>query len=217
VPDLADLVLSIQPYEPLFDAEPDEGHALIRSWPVEGGLVRTDPRGFLRPADALTLYDLARYLPGPVLELGSAWGLSTTILCRGVKARGADHVVSMEIDPHHQQATVAAVRKAGLARWHRMRKGEAGALMEAAVAGGETFGAVFIDHDHGRAASDQACRLLPKLLAPGGFALFHDFNDTLNQTGVYGVYDAVRLMLQSDSALAFYGTPGCCALVGWAA
>jgi predicted O-methyltransferase YrrM len=216
VPDLPELLRAIQPYDPLFDAGADEGHALIRGWPVVGDLVSTEPRGFLRQADALTLHDLARYQPGPVLELGSAWGLSTTILCRGVRARGSGHVVSCEIDPVFQKAVAAALRRSGLARWHRMRGGDAGLLMERAVARGETYGTVFIDHDHGPAASRAACRLLPQLLAPEGLALFHDFNDPLNQSGEYGVYDAVRAMLEANPALTLYGMPGCCALVGWA-
>lgn len=216
MPELPDLLSAPQPYQPVFEAMPDDGHALISGWPVVDGLVSTQPRGFLRPADALTLYDLARYQSGPMLELGSAWGLSTTILCRGVKARGTGHVVSFEINPIFQKTAVAAVRKAGLARWHRMRNGDAGVLMQKAIARGEIYGAIFIDHDHGLEASHMTCRLLPRLLAPGGLALFHDFNDPLNQTGEYGVYNAVRTMLQTDRMLALYGTPGCCALVGWA-
>jgi predicted O-methyltransferase YrrM len=214
VPDLSELLSAIQPYEPLFDAAADEGHALIRGWPVVDDLVSTEPRGFLRQADALTLYDLARYQPGPVLELGSAWGLSTTILCRGVRARGSGQVISFEIEPAFQKAAAAAVRQAGLARWHRMRGGDAARLMEQAVARGETYGTIFIDHDHGPAASHTACRLLPQLLAPEGLALFHDFNDPLNESGEYGVYDAVRAMLEANPALALFGMPGCCALVG---
>ena len=75
---------------------------------------------------------------------------------------------------------------------------------------------MFVDQYHGLAASRLVCRLLPRLLLPGGMALFHDFNDARNVGGEYGVYHAVLEMLQAEPGLALYGLPGCCALVGWA-
>ena len=175
----------------------------------------TKPHGFLRPADALTLYDIARHTTGHVLEIGSAWGLSATILCRAVKARGVGKVVSFEINPEFQRLTTVAVRALHLGRWHEMRGGDGGTLLQRAAERGERFSAIFIDHDHGLNASREACSLLPRVLAPGGFMLFHDFNDPLNETSEYGVYDAVCGMLRDNPRLALYGVPGCCALVGW--
>ncbi len=215
VPDLPQLLDAMEGYRPVFQGEPDDNHRRIAGWPVAGGLIATEPRGFLRPADALTLYDIARYGSGDALELGSAWGLSTTILCRAVKARGGGKVVSCEIDPQFQRLAAAAVRQLNLSRWHAMRGGDGTALLRQAAARQERFSAIFIDHDHGLEASLQACALLPKLLAPGGFMLFHDFNDPLNLSGEYGVYEAVCGMLREHPALALYGVPGCCALVGW--
>ena len=215
MPDLPQLLEAIEPYRPVFDVAPDAGHRLIASWPVAGGLIATEPRGFLRPADALTLHDIARHTSGNVLEIGSAWGLSATILCRAVKARGRGKVVSMEIDPEFQRLTTAALRQRHLGRWHEMRGGDATVLLQQAAARRESFSAIFIDHDHSLEASLQACSQLPRLLAPGGFMLFHDFNDRLNATGEYGVYEAVGRMLRDNPALALFGVPGCCALVGW--
>jgi len=215
IPDLPQLLEAIEAYRPVFHADPDAGHRLIASWPVVGGLITTEPRGFLRPADALTLYDIARHGSGNVLEIGSAWGLSATILCRAVRARGGGTVVSLEIDPEFQRLTSAAVRKLHLSRWHEMRGGDGTVLLGQAAARREQFSAIFIDHDHGLEASLQACSLLPRVLAPGGFMLFHDFKDPLNETGEYGVYAAVRGMLRDHPELALYGVPGCCALVGW--
>jgi tRNA A58 N-methylase Trm61 len=205
----------METYQPVFQAKPDGGHRLIVSWPVAGDLIATEPRGFLRQADALTLHDIARYTSGNVLEIGSAWGLSAAILCRAVKARGHGRVVSIEIDPEFQRLTTLALRKLHLSRWHEMRGGDGTALLSQAALRQERFSAIFIDHDHGLEASRAACSLLPQLLAPGGFMLFHDFNDRLNETGEYGVYEAVCGMLRDNPTLALYGVPGCCALVGW--
>ena len=68
------------------------------------------------------------------------------------------------------------------------------------------------DHDHGYAAVRAVCDLLPGILPPGGYALFHDFNDSRNTTGEYGVYRAVAEMT-AGAAMRFAGVTGCCALV----
>lgn len=217
LPPLEALGTSFPPYRPLYDAPMDAEQETIVNFPVVGGLIHTQPPGFLRPADALMLYELARHGPGDVLELGAAWGLSATILCRGVRKRGAGQVVSVEIDPVFQQAATEAIRGAGLARWHQMRAGDAGMLLQNAVSRGERFGTVFVDHDHRLEASRLVCHLLPQLLLPGGMALFHDFNDVRNVGGEYGVYQAVQEMLATEPELELHGLPGCCALVGWSA
>ena len=202
------------PYRPVYDAPPDAEHAAVAALPVEGGLIRTDPPGFLRPADALTLYHLARHSVGDVLELGSAWGLSATLLCRGVRTRGWGRAVSVEIDTAFQHATARAIRAGGLGRWHQMVGGDAGRELDVFVRAGRRFGAVFVDHDHSLDATRLVCASLPRLLLPGGMALFHDFNDPRNQTGEYGVHQAVCEMLDAQPGLALFGQPGCCALVG---
>ncbi|QTN30426.1 hypothetical protein HZ993_12075 [Rhodoferax sp. AJA081-3] len=70
--------------EPWIDAD----HEAIAHLPVDGALIRGDVQGFLRRDDALLLYELAYFAQGNVLELGSAWGLSTSILCRAIHKSG---------------------------------------------------------------------------------------------------------------------------------
>ena len=178
------------------------------------GRIAQRPTRLLRPADALTLHHLARHGAGDALELGSAWGLSATLLCRGVRARGWGRTVSVEVDTAFQAATVRAIRAAGLGRWHRMVGGDAGQVLAAFVRTGRRFGTVFVDHDHGLDATRRICALLPRLLLPEGMALFHDFNDPRNGTGEYGVHQGVCEMLDAQPGLVLFGQPGCCALVG---
>jgi predicted O-methyltransferase YrrM len=84
----------------------DAYHADIAHLPVEGALIRASVQGYLRPADALLLYEIAYCTQGDALELRSAWGLSTSILCRAIRESGRNaKLASIEIDPSFQRAT----------------------------------------------------------------------------------------------------------------
>src|SRR5215211_8617225 len=59
-----------------------------------------DVPGWLRPEDALKLYELAYYARGPILEVGTYRGKSGTLMA--IAARDARHsglVVSVDVDP----------------------------------------------------------------------------------------------------------------------
>jgi len=45
-------------------------------------------RGFIYPRERQLLYGLARWLPGPIIEIGSWCGLSTTAIAHGIKDSG---------------------------------------------------------------------------------------------------------------------------------
>ena len=193
----------------------DESHRAISLLPVDGGLIRGPVQGFLRPADALALYELAYFASGPVLEMGSAWGLSTTILCRAVHNSGRRaRVESIEIDPGFQQATAQAIAAQGLGRVYRPLPGDASVEAARLVERGRTFGFAFIDHDHTYEATRTACRHLCSLIEPGGLVLFHDFNDHRNrlEPQTYGVHRGVVELMDGPS-WEFLGVIGCCALV----
>ena len=193
----------------------DADHRAIAELPAPEGLIVTDVQGFLRPADALALYELAYFATGDILELGSAWGLSTTILCRAAANAGrGSQVWSVELDPEFQKATAHAVSSHGLEPQYRALPGDANRVMGDLIAHRRTFSVMFVDHDHGYDAVHSACDALPRLLLPGGMALFHDFNDDRNSTeaGQYGIYRAVSELV-ADPEVSFLGTIGCCALV----
>lgn len=205
-------------YQPLFASTEDyvdPGHAALAALPAEGGLLRASTPGFLRHADALVLYELAWHAAGDILELGSAWGLSTTVLCRAAcNARRGVRVASVEIAPEFQQATSQAVEALGLKRQLDARPGAADAVMDRLHVDGRTFSVAFVDHDHSLGAVRGACRRLAALLRPGGVAVFHDFNDSRNisEPATYGVYRAVAEMVQAPD-WRYLGVLGCCALV----
>ena len=77
---------------------------------------------------------------------------------------------------------------------------------------GRTFAFAFVDHSHMYELVRDACVDLKKLIRPGGFALFHDFNDPRNgKDSQYGVYQAV-VETFADETFVFHGVYGCAAL-----
>ena len=85
--------------------EPNYRHADIdtlvaQAWRVR---VRCDTRGiqgWLSPLERQILYAAARSLPGPIAELGPWVGLSTCILCAGIRDSGENkEFVTHEINP----------------------------------------------------------------------------------------------------------------------
>ena len=79
---------------------------------------------------------------------------------------------------------------------------------------GRQFGFVFIDHSHAYAPVYDVCLMLSRIVAPGGFCLFHDFNDSRNRDpndDDYAVFQAVEDGLDRQR-FEFYGIYGCSGL-----
>jgi predicted O-methyltransferase YrrM len=193
----------------------DTAQAAIAVLPAKGGLIQVETLGFLRTADALALYELAYFSAGDVLELGSAWGLSTTFLCQAALNAGrGTRVLSIEKEPAFQAATARTIHAHGLTRCYCSMPGAADEMTERLVTRNQTFGFVFVDFDHTYAGVGRLCGRLRRMLRPSGMVLFHDFKDERNMSvpDEYGVYPAVAELLD-DKAFAFMGMIGCCALV----
>jgi len=193
----------------------DSEHQAIAALPAPDGLIRTTIPGFLRPADGLALYELAYFAPGEILEIGSAWGLSTSILCRAAARAGRGRPVwSIEKEPEFQEATRQTIASLGLEGHYRGIPADADQTIRQLVAQRNRFGLIFVDHDHRYPAMRRVCAALGQLLVPGGLALFHDFNDERNISGAedYGIYRAVCEVLE-EPEMSFLGVIGCCGLV----
>lgn len=218
LPGIETLGSNFPPYSPSYEFPGefiDAEHLAIFQLPLIGALINTDIQGFLRPADALTLYEHAYFVQGDVLELGSAWGLSTRILAYALCNAGSkSRVVSIEIDPGFQQATGTAISAAGLNDFYEAIYGDAALEVDRLIMQGRRFGLIFIDHDHSFASSRKICQQLSAVLTIGGIAIFHDFNDArnLSEPETYGVYLAVAELAQQPDFL-FRGIIGCCALI----
>lgn len=171
--------------------------------------------GWLRPEDARKLYEMAYYAPGDILELGAYHGLSTLILAQAAQdALQQKNVFSVDIDP-------TALYWADVNLRSLKRRGHVSFVCENAVTFvqtmaqiGKRFSFVFVDHSHAYQLVADVCRELKHIVTPGGFCLFHDFNDIRNRDDAdadYGVYQAVVAELL-PSSFEFYGIYGCTAL-----
>jgi predicted O-methyltransferase YrrM len=215
------------PYTPTFEFDGDfvdSYHAALARAPTRDGVLikikdrrwlgRTIP-GWLRREDALKLYELAYCCQGDILELGCAFGLSTTILARAnCNSPVKKHIYSVDLGPDCVKATQQTLRRAGLDRNVTLLCGDAVDVLGSFVERGMTFGLVFVDHDHAYESVLPVCQMFRSLLNPAGHCLFHDYNDARNLdptiTG-YGVYSAVHDGLSPDE-FAFAGCYGCTGL-----
>jgi hypothetical protein len=190
----------------------DAAHAAIAAYPRKGVIIDAGIPGWLRPADALKLYEMCYFARGDVLELGAYHGLSTSIAARALRnaGRGRRRIVSLELD-----AEAAAEATRNTAEWDDLRTivlGDARDACRALMEERRRFAFAFVDHSHNYELVHAACLDLKTLLAPDGFALFHDFNDARNgRDPDYGVWHAVRDAF-SDGSFAFFGVYGCTGL-----
>lgn len=170
--------------------------------------------GFLARDEAMKLYELAFFAQGDVLELGTFKGLSTSIIARALNDRQGGALVTCDIDPDFSAAASQHVRSAPGGDRVSFLVGDAPQLIDGLIADGRKFGFVFVDHWHGYEATHAAAVRLQHVLAPGGFVLFHDYNDpdTLNPDHHHKVYQAVRDTITNDPAFRF-----CCVTASSAA
>ena len=167
--------------------------------------------GYLQRADALKIYELARLTKGDVLELGTHFGLSASIIASALAKRGSgtletvDFIAFTTADAQASLSTRPGKDRVTFTIMDGTRR------MAELAAQGRKFGYVFIDHWHGYQATFDAARLLASVLEPGGFVQFHDFVDTQNAdpTHFYGVTQAVLDTVCKDGRFLFCGVYGC--------
>lgn len=213
------------PYVPTYNFSPpfiDRAHREIANCP-NGTLIQMRNRrwlrrvipGWLRREDALKLYELAFFANGDVLELGSFHGLSTCIIARAaLNSPTPKHVESIDLDPACTKATQKNLRSLGLLGQVTVRSADAAAAVRDYAATERQFGFVFIDHSHAYTPVYEVCQALHLVASPGGFCLFHDFNDIRNRDPNdkdYGVYQAISDGLDKER-FEFYGIYGCTGL-----
>jgi SAM-dependent methyltransferase len=224
---LHELGAHFPPYRPTWNFRGryvDRAHRGLAWARVVDGLIQLKNRrwrgqvipGWLRTDDALKLYELAYFARGDVLELGSHHGLSTSILARA--SRNSPHpkrVVSVDVEPAAVEATRGTLASLRLLDTVTTVCDDAVVAMRRYAGEGRRFGFVFVDHSHAYEAVYQVCRALGAVLLPGGFCLFHDFNDGRNRDHVegYGVYQGVTDGL-AGGPFRFFGIYGCTGLYG---
>jgi predicted O-methyltransferase YrrM len=193
----------------------DADHRRLAECATEHGMIALGIEGWLLPADALKLYELAYFCGGDILELGAYRGLSTTLLAQAsVNAGHRNAISSIDNSAEAVVGSRATMKgRPGEDRVTFMQMDGDGAINRFAKAR-KRFAFAFVDHSHRYEHVQSACALLPTVLAPGAFVLFHDYNDYRNpilEAEEYGVYQGVRDGLDKDR-FEFWGVYGCTGL-----
>jgi len=212
------------PYKPTFTFAGeyiDDFHKSIGASAKESSLINLDAvlgtaiKGWLRRADALKLYEIAYFVHGDILELGSYHGLSTCILSKANLNSGrAKRIHSVDLSSENCTKTMGSLEATGLNHSVEITCSEAAAAVRGLAENASQFQFVFVDHSHSYLPVYEVCQLLPQVVSRGGFCLFHDFNDRRNEDPnerEYGVYRAVLNALKPEQ-FEFYGVYGCTAL-----
>ncbi len=206
------------PYKPtyLFGGEfLNDNHRFLATCPVRGERLDLGIEGWLRREDALKLYELAYFSPTDILELGCFKGLSTAILSQANHDVGLkNRIVTIDLEPICSQLTFNNLAARQLIEGTEVLCGDAIALGRRLIAERRRFGLLFVDHSHAYQPVYDVCQLADDLVVPGGFCLFHDYNDRRNlrsDDDAYGVVKAVRDGL-NNHYFEFYGIFGCTAL-----
>lgn len=224
---LEELGNRIPSYHPTFNFSGEfinESHQFFFTCPIRDGIlieIRDRPlagsviEGWLRREDSLKLYEIAYFVTGDILELGSYHGLSTSILSKANHdSPHKKNIFTVDLDPGNVAMTNQHLRAMGLDNYVTTMCGDALSVMRGFASTGTKFEFMFIDHSHAYEPVYSVCRELRNVLVPGGFCLFHDFNDPRNRDAAdkdYGVYQAVIEGLDPRE-FEFYGVYGCAAL-----
>jgi SAM-dependent methyltransferase len=217
----------IPPYRPTFTFAGeylDEAHRRLATSPLKDGmLIQLENsrwfgqtiQGWLQREDALKLYEIAHFVKGDILELGSFHGLSTSILSRANRhSPFPKRIESVDLSRHAVRRARFNLWRQGLGRAVSFSVGDALAEVRDRAGRGARYGMVFVDHSHAYGPVYQVCRELRNIVRAGGFCLFHDFNDPRNYDLAdvdHGVYQAVVDGL-APADFDFYGIYGCLAL-----
>jgi len=206
------------PFRKTFDYEGDflnEEHQRLGSRLHDTGMIDIGVEGWLLPADAYKLYEMAYFSPGDLRELGSYRGLSATVMNQACTTNGRNQViVSIDLDTSAIEIACRQLRtQEGGDRAHFFAVDAETSVRDLAACKRQ-FGFAFVDHSHRYEHVIGVCQQLHRVVEIGGFALFHDFNDPRNSAESapdYGVYQGVMDGLRPDR-WEFWGIYGCTGL-----
>lgn len=172
--------------------------------------------GWLLRADALKLYELAYFAGEDALEIGSYQGLSTTIIANALhNSERPGSLYSVDLMPENSQGTREGLERRQVPGREMVKcmLQDGTKFLKRAKEVGRRFSFAFIDHAHDYEPMVDCCKLLPHVLRPGAFVLFHDYNDPRNLLleSDFAVYQAVTEHLLPDQ-FEFWGTFACCGL-----
>lgn len=193
----------------------NDAHMALGASKHETGMIDYGVEGWLLPADAWKLYELAYFCGGDILEVGTYKGLSAAVMLQASNDAGLQNtIISIDLDENASgQARQTLDQRQGSERVH-LFVAEGASSVAGLAAAKRYFKFAFIDHSHHYDHVAEVCRHLHRVLELGAFVLFHDFNDPRNAAGDqpdYGVYQGVLDGL-NPARFEFWGIYGCCGL-----
>jgi hypothetical protein len=181
----------------------------------DNGMIDIGIEGWLLPADALKLYEMAYFCLGDILELGAYRGLSATVMNRAINDAGREaKIISIDLDPISIEASRNQLAFASDGNRAMFFCDEGASALRNLASIKRKFGFAFIDHSHCYEHVYEAASVLHRVVELHGFALFHDFNDPRNSMESevdYGVYQGALDGLKADR-WEFWGIFGCTGL-----
>lgn len=169
--------------------------------------------GWLLDDDALKLYELAYFSPGPVLEIGTYQGKSAILMARALRDAAKEQpIVSLDVGADPLRVAMSLARERGLADRLALARGTAEGLFRAFPGMRPRF--VFLDGDHSRRGVARDLRALRDRVPAGALVLLHDYHDARNADPAeldYGVVEAVEASWVARDC-EFAGVFGCSAL-----
>ncbi len=171
-----------------------------------------DVPGMLWPADEDKLHELASSTEGPILEIGTYRGRSTTIMALGAASGAGALLISVDVDPAAQRAAAAALIRHGVGERVLLVRGSCAAAVRRLR--GLRPALTFVDGDHSAAGVLRDLEVLEPVVPRDGLLLFHDFGDSRNAdpaVAEIGVQEGIRASwVERDCE--FLGEHGVCGL-----
>lgn len=193
----------------------DSSHRWLGECPTREGMIDIGIDGRLLPADARKLYELAYFCGGDMLELGAFRALSTSLMALAMtNAHRRDAIFSVDLAPEAVARSRATMKGRPGGERVSFLQMDGDAALAKLIGARKRFRFASIGHSHRYEPVRSAAELLPRVLEPGAFVLFHDYNDCRNpmaDNDDYGVYQGVRDGL-SQARFQFWGIYGCTGL-----
>jgi glycosyltransferase involved in cell wall biosynthesis len=164
--------------------------------------------GDLLPCEHFKLYEAAYFARGPILELGRGGGKATAVLALGLRDGGAKvPFYSLGHRGHFHESTEAHLRARGLRDLVTLLEKDSVAVGEI----GDSFETILLDGDPGYHEVMRALEALRGRIEPGAVVLVTQSFDPANESGVYGVAQALA-QRAPELGLVFHGRFGGLAL-----
>jgi predicted O-methyltransferase YrrM len=135
--------------------------------------------GLMYPQDALKLYELAWFSPGPILEIGTYHGLSAAVMATSLNDSNSPQLIySLDVDPAALNQARQNLKSQGLLDRVTLAEGSVRDLVR--VLPNFRPMLVFVDGDHTLWGAISDLEVLYEIVPTGGIVAMHDYEGYQN-------------------------------------